>query len=173
MRFLHYVAKTPENLEIVTTVGLTLGNWSGRAGGDADRLEELANARFSDAALGESACDRSITLDCYCGRLHALSSSRNVAQIECSEHAAVDVYAAMHGTASSDHGSALTMTWCPARRLCLYGAARPSEARVRALVDAHTDPLAATLIERCGLGYSDAAGWLPGEWGQPCDGTFC
>ncbi len=140
------------------------------AAGDAARFEEIANARFSSAGLGEHACRRSVTLECHSERL----DDPDATEFLCSERAAAEVYTTLRGTAFYDHGSAVAMMWCLTR--CLEYPHATSEvleveARVRELLDAHTDPAADALrdvfVARCGLGYVDAAGWLPGEWGEP------
>ena len=139
----------------------------GEAAGDAARFKANTNTRFSSAGLGERACQRSFTLICHRERLRG---TRAVTEFSCSERAAAQVYSALRGTAMFDDGSAVAMPWCLARRLWIHHGDL-DEARVRELLDAHTDPAADMLrdafVTRCGLSYVDAAGWLPGEWAEP------
>lgn len=149
------------------------------AGGDAARFEEIANARFSSAGLGEHALRRSLTFECHRRRLASLAAT----QFSCGERAAAEVYTALRDESFCDYGSDPMMSWCLARCLernrSIQQYSLPVrmkrfaslQARVRQLLDAHTDPTADALrnafARRCGLGGVDATGWLPGEWCEP------
>ena len=138
------------------------------AASNRKRFENRANKCFRDALLGDYACLRSITLDSRYECIHALGENRRVARIECSEYAASRVYAVMRIAVVSDLGSEITMTWDPARLLCIYNTLfATTQVRVRTLLSEHSDPRADVLMDRCSLGYVDAAGWLPSFWPDP------
>ena len=151
------------------------------AGGDAARFEEIANARFSSADLGEHALRRSLTLECHRERLVNPAAT----QFLCSEQAAAEVYTTLRSGAFCDYGSDAAMSWCPARCLMRnrsiqtlslshrFKGFQKLRVRVGELLAAHThvdsaaDALRDVLRSRCCLGAVAATDWLPGEWGEP------